>query len=189
MVIPTLLGYLMLVIFFHTEGRLRRGTEARSFEAGQFDRQTTRFLGIAYFVSMLALLAAWILSAFRIGRLSGSVGWLGIVLALSGLLIRAWANRVLGAFYTRTLKVADGQTIVKEGPYRLIRHPGYLGMILMWVGVSVATGNWIVMLVVIVVTGAAYYYRIYNEEKMLASTLPGYSEYRSQTWRLITPIY
>jgi protein-S-isoprenylcysteine O-methyltransferase Ste14 len=188
-VLTTLLGYFLLIIFFYLEGRLRAGAEAKSFEEGRFDRRTTRFLGYAYFVSVLALLASWILNALHFGGLPHWVGWLGVFVAFFGLLVRSWANRVLGAFYTRTLKVVQGQTIVRDGPYRLVRHPGYLGMILMWLGASAATGNWIVMLVVVPVILAAYHYRIQNEEKMLLNTLPGYAEYRSGTWRLIPPIY
>ncbi len=189
MIVTTLLGYFVLVLFFYLERRLRRGAAAKSYEAGQFDRRTTRLLGYAYFVSVLALLASWVLNALQVGRLPEWVGWLGIVLALAGLFMRVWASRVLGAFYTRTLQVAQGQTIIREGPYRVIRHPGYLGMILLWVGVSAATGNWIVILVVLVAILAAYHNRIQNEEQMLLSTLPGYAEYRSGTWRLLPPIY
>ena len=189
MVITTLIGYFMLVVFFYTEGRLRRGPEAKSFEEGEFDRRTTRLLGYAYFASLLALLAVWVLNGIRLGALPEWVGWLGVFLALAGLLMRAWANRVLGEFYTRTLKVAEGQTIIREGPYRWIRHPGYLGMILMWAGASAATCNWIVIAIVLAVICAAYHYRIQNEEKMLIKTLPGYAEYRTSTWRLIPPLY
>ncbi len=189
MLFTTLIGYFLLLIFFYMEGRLRRGAAAKSYEEGEFDRRTTRYLGYAYFISLLALLAAWVLNALHIGRLPHWVGWAGVIVALGGLLMRTWANRVLGRFYTRTLRVAQGQTIVQDGPYRWIRHPGYLGMILMWVGVSASTGNAIVMAVVLVVILAAYHNRIYNEEKMLMSTLPGYGEYRSHTWRLIPGIY
>ena len=189
MLFTTLLGYFLLLSFFYMERRLRRGEYAKSLEEGEFDRRTTRYLGYAFAISFIALLAAWLLNALRIGRLPHWVGWVGVLLALCGLFMRAWAMRALGTSYTRTLRVAQGQHIVQAGPYRFIRHPGYLGMILMWVGASAATGNWIVLLVVFIVIIAAYHNRIYNEEKMLLSKLPGYDEYRSHTWRLLPPIY
>ncbi len=189
MIVTTLLGYFLLLSFFYMERRLRRGSEAKSFEEGQFDRRTTRWLGYAYFVSILALLSTWILDLLHIGRLPHWVGWLGVFLALCGLLMRAWANRMLGPFYTRTLRVSADQGIIRKGPYRLIRHPGYLGMILMWLGASLATGYWIVILIVMVAILAAYHYRIQNEEEMLLRTLPDYAEYRSKTWRLIPLLY
>ncbi len=189
MVFTTLLGYFLLLIFFYMERRLRRGPEAKTFEEGEFDRRTTRYLGYAYFVSFLALLSAWLLDGLGIGRMPFWVGWLGVFVELCGLFMRTWANRALGTSYTRTLRIARGQHIVQDGPYRLIRHPGYLGMILMWIGASAATVNWIVMLIVLVVIGAAYHNRIDHEEKMLLNNLPGYPEYRSHTWRLIPGIY
>lgn len=189
MIVTTLLGYFILLVFFYAERRLRRGESAPSTQGSEFDRRSTVYLGLAYAVSILFLLAAWVLSALEAGRLPVWVGWLGVLLALCGLAMRTWANRVLGRFYTRRLQVAQGQTIIQEGPYRVIRHPGYLGMILMWLGVAAATCNWIVIVIVLLVIGAAYYYRIENEEKMLAATLPGYAEYRTRTWRLIPPLY
>jgi len=189
MAITTLLGYFILLAFSLIEGRLRVGDEAKSFESGKHDQRTTRILGFAYFVSVLLLLTSWFLNYFKIGTLSSWVGWFGIVTALAGLSIRWWSNRVLGAFYTRTLKVVENQTIVQAGPYHFIRHPGYLGMILMWTGIATATTNWIVMLAVPIVTSSAYVYRIQNEEKMLLSTNINYAEYRSHTWRLIPFVY
>ena len=47
MAITALIGYGLLIIFFAIEGRLRRGTEARSFEEGQFDQRSTQLLGRA----------------------------------------------------------------------------------------------------------------------------------------------
>lgn len=189
MVITTLLGYFILVGFSLIEGRVRKGTEAKSFEPGEFDQRTTRFLGLAYFISVIALLASWLLNFFKVGVLPAWIGWIGIIVALFGLLLRLWSNHVLGAFYTRTLKVVDNQVIVREGPYRLIRHPGYFGMLLVWSGIAAATDDWIVLLIVFGATVCAYYYRIENEEKMLLTMHADYSEYRSHTWRLLPFIY
>jgi protein-S-isoprenylcysteine O-methyltransferase Ste14 len=185
----TLLGYFLLLIFFSMERRLRRGEYAKSLEEGEFDRRTTRYLGYAFVVSILALLAAWLLNALGVGFWRGWGGGVGVLLASGGLFVRAWAMRLLGTSYTRTLRVAQGQHIVQDGPYRFIRHPGYLGMILTWIGASAATGNWVVLLAVFIVIIAAYHNRINNEEKMLLSKLPGYDEYRAHTWRLIPLIY
>src|SRR5258708_1479204 len=55
-----------------------------------------------------------------------------------GLTLRVWAAQVLGRFYTRTLRTTDKQRIVQSGPYHLIRHPGYLGTILIWIGAGLA---------------------------------------------------
>ena len=110
--LTTVLGYVVIVQFFFLD-RSRRGEEAKSFEAGKFDQRSTMYIGIAYFVSMLVLLASWLLNWLKVGVLPVWVGWLGLVLSVCGLLMRWWANRVLGEFYTRTLKVTDHQVIVR----------------------------------------------------------------------------
>jgi len=186
--LTTVLGYLVIVQFFYLD-RSRRGAEAKSFEAGEFDRRSTMYIGIAYFVSLLALLASWVFNWLDVGTLPAWIGWLGLVIALFGLLFRWWANRALGAFYTRTLKVVENQSIVRTGPYRLIRHPGYLGSILMWAGVAASTTNWIVLLIVLIIMFGVYIYRIQSEEKMLLASNADYAEYRKQTWKLIPLIY
>jgi Isoprenylcysteine carboxyl methyltransferase (ICMT) family len=53
------------------------------------------------------------------------VAWGGVALMGGGLVLRVWAARVLGAFYTRTLRTSAGQRVVAEGPYRLVRHPDH----------------------------------------------------------------
>src|SRR5690349_8407996 len=185
----TLLGILIIVGFFFLETRLRRGDEAKSWQAGQFDQRSTLFIVVAYFVSGVALLSAALLSRFRIAILPSWVGWLGVGIALLGLGMRIWSMSVLGRFYTRTLKVTDNQSIVRDGPYALIRHPGYLGSILIWSGVAASTQNWIVLVVVLVVMFGVYIYRIQTEENMLETTNSEYAEYRKHTWKLIPFIY
>ena len=187
--ITTFLGYIVIAGFFLFESRLRKGQEARSLKSGQFDQRSTIFIGIAYLICALALLLALFLNGLNIVVLPQWVGWLGVAVALAGLGFRAWAMRVLGAFYTRTLKMAENQTIVREGPYRLIRHPGYLGSILVWVGAAMATSNWFVVLITLVAVFSAYIYRIQNEEKMLLTTSSEYATYRSNTWKLIPFVY
>lgn len=188
-ILTTLLGYLVIGIFFGIESGLRKGDEAKSFKAGQFDQRSTQAIGLAYLVSIPALLVSWLLNFLKTGLAPVWIGWIGVALALAGLLMRRWANRVLGAFYTRTLKVADGQFIIQNGPYRLIRHPGYLGSILMWVGAAIATSNWIVTLIVLVAMLAAYHYRMNSEEAMLLETQKDYAEYCKHTKRLLPFIY
>ncbi len=185
----TIIGILILVGFFSLEPRLRQGGEAKSWQAGQFDQRSTMFIVIAYFVSGLALFSAFLLSKAGIAILPVWVGWLGIIIALLGFGLRAWSMSILGRFYTRTLKVTDQQSIVRVGPYRWIRHPGYLGSILIWSGVAASTQNWVVSAIVLVVMFGVYMYRIETEEKMLVGAYKDYAEYRKQTWRLIPLIY
>jgi protein-S-isoprenylcysteine O-methyltransferase Ste14 len=190
--VTTFLAYLLIVGFIVTEGRTRKGEAAQSLEAGAFDQQSTRRLGLAYMVVILGLLSAPFLNYFGIGVLpwSGVIGWAGLIVAALGVGVRLWANHILGEFYTRTLKVTEKQVIVEEGPYKLIRHPGYMGMILLWVGAGLAVGNWLALLLAAGVMFAAYAYRIRSEETMMAASYgEQYQSYQRQTRKLIPFIY
>jgi len=190
--LTTILGYALISFFLASEGRTRKGQPAQSLERGGFDRKSTAFVGAAWLLTGSGLLLALPLNYFRIGSMTfGSVvGWSGLLIAAGGISIRLWANRTLGEHYTRTLRVATTQTILQKGPYRNIRHPGYLGSTLMWVGAGLATTNWIVVILAVVLMSAAYYYRIRVEEEMLMVTLGAeYLEYKARTWRLIPFVF
>jgi protein-S-isoprenylcysteine O-methyltransferase len=143
---------------------------------------------------MAAMLAAPLLNRLRLGCLPSKVAtaptWSGVVAMLAGLTIRVWAMRVLGASYTRTLRTTTEQHLVTVGPYRLIRHPGYLGTLLVWIGGGMATANWIVAMAIALGLGRAYRSRLQAEEEMLAATFgDAYPGYASRTWRLVPFIY
>lgn len=189
--LTTLAAFGLIGCFFRMEQRGRPDGEAKSLACGPFDRGSTRKLGGAYFVSIVTLLVAPVLNAFRIGAIGpAAIGWVGIGLMLGGMALRFWATRVLGRFYTRTLRLADGQPVIDHGPYRILRHPGYSGVLVMWAGAGLATLNWVAAAGVILAMCAAYSYRIRREEEMLRSTLgPPYQIYMARTWRLVPFVY
>ena len=188
----TLFAYLLVASFLFTEGRLRQSSEAKSLASSPSDRGSTRLIGAYFGVACVALLIAPLLNLVPRGHLghAGLTGWAGIVIMVGGIALRFWANRALGAYYTRTLRTAPEQRIARNGPYRLIRHPGYLGVVLMWVGAGLATVNWITGSIIVVGALAAYGYRIRSEEAMLAEAFgPQYRAYEARTWRLVPFIF
>jgi protein-S-isoprenylcysteine O-methyltransferase len=170
---------------------LRRGKEATSLEEGPTDQGTTRAVGAAFGLSCLMVLVAPLLNRWRLGRFAQpKVAWSGVGAMAGGLALRVWAARVLGAYYTRTLRTSGEQRIVVEGPYRVVRHPGYAGVILLWLGAGVATANWVAAIAIGAVVGRAYRRRISTEEVMLARAFAeDYPRYAGRTWRLIPWVY
>jgi protein-S-isoprenylcysteine O-methyltransferase Ste14 len=109
---------------------------------------------------------------------------------VGGIALRHWAGKTLGAFYTRTLQVQNSQHIVTDGPYRAIRHPGYAGALLLWVGAMCATTNWLAIAVATPVIVGVYIYRIRCEERMLVDSFgEQYETYQVHTWRLVPLVY
>ena len=104
---------------------------------------------------------------------------------LAGLLLREWSILVLGAFFSPVVEIEAGHRLVTAGPYRWIRHPAYTGMILYFLGISLALATWVGALVVLAAMVAATLYRMRVEEDLLLAAFGAeYQAYMSRTWRL-----
>jgi Phospholipid methyltransferase len=76
-------------------------------------------------------------------------------------------------------------TAIDGGPYRVVRHPGYVGSILVWGGSRLAV-NWLVAAATVFVLVLVYAYRISAEERMLVNDFGDtYRAYKTRTWRLL----
>jgi len=109
---------------------------------------------------------------------------------VTGLIIMIFATSTLKEYYTRTLKILSNQKIVKTGLYRFVRHPGYLGVIMMWIGAGISSDNYLILIGIMVISLPIYHYRMNSEEKMLLEAFgEEYQDYKKQTWRIIPLIY
>ncbi len=80
------------------------------------------------------------------------------------------------SFAGRTIEIFEGQKVIETGPYAIVRHPMYTGIILMFLFAPLALGSfWAVIPFIPVCAGIAI--RILNKEKILKQGLPGYSAY------------
>ncbi len=91
--------------------------------------------------------------------------------------------------YSRTLKVTEEQMTIDRGPYQRVRHPGYLGSLLMWTGFALSSGSPAVCVWVGALLPAAYARRIVAEERLLERRLSGYGEYRARTKKLVPGLW
>jgi len=114
----------------------------------------------------------------------------GLVLMSAGLLLRWWAVIHLGRFFTVNVAVSADQRVVDSGPYRLIRHPAYTGILLLSAGAGVCFGNVVSFMVIMIPITALMLKRIRVEEEALAEAMgDAYRGYMSRTKRLIPMIY
>jgi protein-S-isoprenylcysteine O-methyltransferase len=191
---PTTLvvAYALLGGFLVLQRLMRRGEQARSLRPPPADRGSTRLLGTAFGLGLLALAAAPALNASGIAHIGPGavVGWVGVAVMIGGLAQRLWSQAVLGRYYTTTLRHAPDQPVLATGPYRLLRHPGYGGLLLAWVGAGLTSANWAVALAIALLMAVAYRYRIAAEEAMLLGAFGDrYKEYMARTWKLIPYVY
>ena len=96
---------------------------------------------------------------------------IGLVLMSAGIAIRQWSVALLGRFFTVDVRVHPGQTVVEGGPYRWVRHPSYTGLIITFLGLGLALGNWAALAVLAVVPTAGLVLRIHSEERALLAGL------------------
>ncbi len=111
---------------------------------------------------------------------------IGVFLMLAGVAFRWYSIKILGKYFTRQVTIQPGQTVVENGPYRLIRHPSYSGALITIFGLGLAFTNWLSLIVVMVITFIGYSYRVSVEEKTLVNALgEPYREYMKHTKRFI----
>ena len=151
------------------------------------DRGTRNYNFIAI---TLGITAAAVLNGnsrfFFPGGRSETGFWIGLCIMLLGLGLRIWAVITLGASFRTTVEMQTDQHIISSGPYKLIRHPSYGGLILMCCGYGIAIQNWLSLAFAVVPPLAALLYRIHIEEAALVSTAGSdYEEYQSKTKKLI----
>ncbi len=184
------LAGIVVLLLFGVQSELRFGARARSHQAGASDRRSTLALSVASGISVLAFvfglkanlpgvssLPEWIRRATLPGL--PFVAWIGVIVGALGICLRLWAVLTLRERYTRTLLVHGEHPIERSGPYRWVRHPGYLGSLLCLNGVAFASGNFAALGASVLVTGLAYAYRIKVEDEMLINLSgSGYMEYR-----------
>jgi protein-S-isoprenylcysteine O-methyltransferase len=169
---------------------LRRG-RARSFARGSFDRGTTLLTTASWPVIVFGALAARFgLEGPRL-PLAGALGPALLGVMACGAALRWWAMHTLGEFFTRTLTTLDGQRVIDAGPYRVVRHPGYLAQILVLVPfAAVLSEGWATPVGAFCLLAAVYVRRIGLEERMLADRFgEAWTAYARRTWRLAPPLY
>lgn len=115
---------------------------------------------------------------------------IGCVISLAGIALRRWSIFVLGRFFTRDVMIREGHTVVSNGPYRLLRHPSYTGIMLAMLGYGVMLENWLSLVVAAAGFCVAVLPRIHHEERVLEAGLGApYREFERTRKRLIPLVW
>ena len=116
--------------------------------------------------------------------------YVGLTMMVLGIALRLWAVSTLRSFFSYVVRIKEGHRVVRDGPYRFIRHPAYAGSLLTILGIGFALQTWGGVLVLAVVFGLAFGYRIKVEEKALVAALgEEYVAYAKTTKRLIPFVF
>jgi protein-S-isoprenylcysteine O-methyltransferase Ste14 len=146
---------------------------------------------------IVSLTYLYFLTAFILPGLDVRFGWSNVppfvsIIAnaffFAGYMVFFWVL-VTNSFVSRVVEVESGQKVISSGPYALVRHPMYSGVIIMYLASPVALGSyWALIPAVLIVPLLVA--RIYNEEQVLQNDLPGYVEYLQKVkYRLLPGIW
>jgi protein-S-isoprenylcysteine O-methyltransferase Ste14 len=125
-------------------------------------------------------------SLVRVATLPEWVFYPGIILMFAGIVLRQWSIAILGGFFSVVVSVQEGQTIIRRGPYRFIRHPSYTGTLMTLIGIGLAVQSWGALLTLLFMFSLVYRYRIEIEEKALVERFGNeYVAYMHDTKMLI----
>jgi protein-S-isoprenylcysteine O-methyltransferase Ste14 len=140
---------------------------------------------IALFLAFLASFLPWFVISHPRMALDA-----GTALLITGSLFRRTCFRILGRYFTAAVIVKADQPVIEDGPYRWIRHPGYTAGFMVFLGIGLALGSWLSLVIFILEMSLVYSRRVKAEEKALLDTLgEPYREYMARTKRFIPFIF
>ncbi len=179
-----LLGLLVFAYFYKRDPQV---LERRSLLKEKLPEQR-RIMSVIYVTWLVALLLPGLDHRYGWSRLPLWLTVLSEVIVFSGYLTTAWVVKT-NRFAARTIQVERGQEVISTGPYRVVRHPMYLGMCVMFLFSPLALGSYFALLPFALLIPLIVL-RLLNEESVLRRELPGYTEYCSQTrFRLVPYVW
>lgn len=143
------------------------------------------FIGIGYFLSF----------TFATTKLGRIYHWntffvTGVTMVIIGMFIRIKSILTLKQHFTYTVTQIENHELIETGLYKNIRHPGYLGQLLIFIGTSVALSNWLSIIFMTIAVLIGYLYRISVEERFMIRQIgEKYIGYQKRTKRLIPWVY
>jgi len=184
--IPGWAATLLIALFPLSEVALAIFKRANPESSQDEDRGSMRVLWIVITLAVFGAVACQRITAARLPSFPTLHLSLFLSLLCGGLVLRWAAILYLGRFFTMNVAIHRGHTLVESGPYRLVRHPSYTGMLTAFLGLAVFFWNWLSMLALMIPVTGAVVNRILKEERALAAAFGAdYDSYCRRTKRLI----
>ncbi len=149
-------------------------------------------LWVLYLLITIGFTLSFVIGATKIGRVQpwNTFFAVGAVLVVIGLFVRIQSMLTLKRYFTYSVSQVEDHKLIETGLYKTIRHPGYLGQLLIFVGLSISLSNWLSVLLMMIPVGFGYLYRMNVEEKfMLEQMGEKYLNYQKRTKRIIPMVY
>jgi protein-S-isoprenylcysteine O-methyltransferase Ste14 len=181
--LPRTIFFVVVVVwvFFEVRQSVKTRPEARLVPGG-----SRRPIAYAYVFGVLAAVA--IEHDFRGLRIHPTAlsTWGGLSIMSVGVVLRVWCFYTLGHYFTFTVQTSLDQPVIDTGPYRMLRHPSYAALLLIFIGWGFVYDNWGSLVVLTAAVAAGLVVRIRVEERALSKDLGGkYQEFAATRKRLI----
>ena len=149
----------------------------------------SRLLTVALTIPVALLMAApgkwlpWLSARFLPDTMI--VDWAGLLMVTAGLALAVWARTHLGRNWSGTVTVKEDHELVRSGPYAIVRHPIYTGLLLAMLGTAIILGEWRGLSAVCFLS-AAFLLKLRREERFMAESFPEtYPGYRARVPALV----
>jgi protein-S-isoprenylcysteine O-methyltransferase Ste14 len=121
----------------------------------------------------------------RIISATETVKWMAGILCIGGLVFCVWARATLGRNWSGTITLKEGHEFIERGPYRLVRHPIYTGMLAMFLATAITFGH-LGGIVAVILAFASFWIKLSEEEKLMLQQFPDqYQSYQQRVRRII----
>ncbi|HKE45024.1 MAG TPA: isoprenylcysteine carboxylmethyltransferase family protein [Steroidobacteraceae bacterium] len=114
---------------------------------------------------------------------------IGIVLVVAGLGFAVWARVHLGGNWSAVVTLKEGHSLVRTGPYGLVRHPIYTGLLIALLGTALSRNDWCALLGFAIITAALIRKLSIEERWMMNAFKDEYAEYKSRVAALIPFVF
>jgi len=148
------------------------------------------YFGVTTPLYFIALILAGLDARFDWSSIPPAIYWISVLLYLLGQAIFQWA-RYTNQYFSSVVRIQTdrGQTVCKEGPYKYVRHPGYVGGFLFTITMGLVLGSWYASIPQ-VIAALMLVWRTAREDKTLQAELPGYKEFTHETkYRLLPGVW
>jgi protein-S-isoprenylcysteine O-methyltransferase Ste14 len=179
-----------IVVFYRNPETLReRGRSLDAENVRNWDKAVLLFAALLGPLFML-IVAGFDFRFFWSPHIPGLIQLLALIFVIVGYAIGGWAM-IANKFFSAVVRIQKelNQTVIRNGPYRVVRHPGYLGGILSILSTPVMLGTLWALLPAAFVAGLTIV-RTSLEDKALKEELDGYKEYSQEVkYRLLPGIW
>jgi protein-S-isoprenylcysteine O-methyltransferase Ste14 len=166
------------------------GRSSRKIPVKQRETKSLRWLWIIITSSLICGISIGLQSFAMIKLARIHIMWSGLGLMVVGIAVRMKAIHTLARYFTVDVSIQEEHRLVDRGLYRTIRHPAYAGSLLSFLGLGMAFGNWLTLIVIFLPILFTFIYRMDIEERLLTAELGNqYIDYIKRTKRVIPGIY